>query len=85
MRLAVNVRVLHDGEPAVILVHPEQETRVLLIPERKYGKRGKLRNISYEQRPNVAVEIHSAQGAPRVLVFDSKYQRGAQGERGIGA
>lgn len=43
MRLAVSVRALPDGEPVVTLVHPEQGTRVLLIPERKYDKRGKLR------------------------------------------
>src|SRR5262249_10919851 len=70
----VYVRVLPDCEPAVTLVHPEQGMRVLLIPERKYGKRGKLRNISYEQRPDVAVEIHLAHGVPRVLVFDPKYR-----------
>lgn len=66
--------MLPDGEPAVTLVHLEQGTRVYLIPERKYGKRGRPRNISYEQRPDVAVEIHTAHGAPRVLVFDPKYK-----------
>ncbi len=77
------VRALPDGEPAVVLVHPEQGTRVLLIPERKYGKRGKLRNISYEQRPDVAAEIHPAQGAPRVLVFDPKYQLEGEVSEGL--
>jgi predicted component of viral defense system (DUF524 family) len=70
----VYVRVLPDGEQAVTLVHPEQGARVLLIPERKYGKRGRLRNISYEQRPDVAVGVHPAQEASRVLVFDPKYR-----------
>jgi hypothetical protein len=70
----VYVRVLPDGEPMVTLVHSEQGTRVLLIPERKYGKRGKLKNISYEQRPDVVVEIHPALEAPWVLVFDPKYK-----------
>ena len=79
----VYVRVLPDGEPAVTLVHPEQGTQVLLIPERKYGKRGKLRNISYEQRPDVAVEIHPAQGAPRVLVFDPKYRLEGEVSEGL--
>jgi hypothetical protein len=58
----------------VLLVHSEQRTKVLLIPERKYGKWGKLRNISYEQRPDLAVEIHLAQGASQALVFDPKYR-----------
>jgi predicted component of viral defense system (DUF524 family) len=70
----VYVRMLPDGEPIVTLVHSEQGTRVLLIPERKYGKRGELKNVSYEQRPDVAVEIHPALEAPRVLVFDPKYR-----------
>lgn len=79
----VYVRVLPDGDPAVTLVHLEQGTRVLHIPERKYGKRGRLRNISYEQRPDVAVEIHPAQRAPRVLVFDPKYRLESEVSEGL--
>jgi hypothetical protein len=77
------VRVMPDGEPAVTTVPAEQGTRVLLSPERKYGKREKLRNISYEQRPDGAVEIHPGQGAPRVLVFDPKYRLEGEVSEGL--
>lgn len=58
---------------------------MLLIPERQSGKRGRLRNISYEQRPDVAVEIHPAQGAPWVLVFDPKYRLEGEANEGLAA
>lgn len=79
----IYLRVLPDGEPVVTLLHPSQGTRVLLIPERKYGKRGRLRNISYEQRPDVAVEIHPVQRASRVLVFDPKYRLEGEVSEGL--
>ncbi|MGH2548980.1 MAG: DUF2357 domain-containing protein [Thermomicrobiales bacterium] len=51
------VRVLRDGQPAVVLRHPESRTTIRCIPERTYGKSGPLRSISYDQRPDIAIEI----------------------------
>jgi hypothetical protein len=72
------VRVLPDGRPVVHLLHPEHKTIVNLIPERTYrGKGGRgsgLHSISYAQRPDVAVEVHSSHERPRIYLFDPKYK-----------
>jgi predicted component of viral defense system (DUF524 family) len=70
----VYVRILPDGEPALMLVHPEHQTVVKLIPERSYGRRGPLRSISFQQRPDIAVEVQTPGDAPRVYLFDPKYK-----------
>jgi hypothetical protein len=71
-------RVLPDGKPAVHLVHPDHKTAVKVIPERTYrGKGGGgngLHSISYGQRPDVAVEVHSPDDRPRIYLFDPKYK-----------
>ena len=55
----VYVRLLPDDMPVMVLYHPDTRTTVRLIPERSSGKHGELRSISYEQRPDVAVEVRS--------------------------
>jgi len=69
------VRVLPDGRPALVLVHPEHWTTVTLIPERIYapGERD-LCSISFGQRPDVALEVQPVAGATRVYLFDPKYK-----------
>lgn len=67
-------RVLPDGEPVVILVHPESEMVVKLIPERTYKKAGVLRSITFQQRPDIALEIESPNTKTRILLFDPKYK-----------
>lgn len=67
-------RFLPDGEPAVVLVHPDSQTVVRLIPERTYRKSGALQSISFQQRPDIALEIESPQGETRILLFDPKYK-----------
>lgn len=69
------VRVLPDGKPAVVLTHPAHATVVKLVPERTYSKAGSfLRSISFNQRPDVAVEVYPPEEPCRVYLFDPKYK-----------
>jgi predicted component of viral defense system (DUF524 family) len=67
-------RYLPDGEPAVVLYHPKSRAVVRLIPERTYRTSGALRSISFQQRPDIAVEIESPAGQTKILLFDPKYK-----------
>src|ERR1051326_9001616 len=42
-----------------------------------------LPNIGYKQQPDVAVEIHPAQGSSRVLIFDPKYRLEGEVNEGL--
>jgi hypothetical protein len=70
----VYIRVLPDGKSAVVLQHPVHRTIVQLIPERAYRTSGALRSISYEQRPDVAIEIERAGEQTEIYLFDPKYK-----------
>ncbi len=56
------------------LEHPIHKTRVSVILERTYGPHGHLHSISFEQRPDIAVEIQTSDGPPRIYLFDPKYK-----------
>lgn len=69
------VRVLPDGQPAVVLHHPEQEITVSAIPERSYRRHsGEIRSISYTQRPDIAVEVRRPGEPAALYLFDPKYK-----------
>jgi hypothetical protein len=74
---AAFIRVLPDGRPAVLLRNPEAGVVVRVVPERAYrGKGGGdgLWSTTYEQRPDVAVEVLPPDGPPSVYLFDPKYK-----------
>lgn len=69
------LRVLGGGRAAVIARSPATGTSAKLIPQRSYHHKGKpLRSASYEQRPDIAIEIEQVGHPPRVLIFDPKYK-----------
>jgi len=68
------LRVLPDGRPAVVMVHPECRTVVKLIPERTYRTTGGLQSISFSQRPDIAIEVVSVTQGTAVYIFDPKYK-----------
>lgn len=71
----VYIRVLSDGQPAVQLRHLDSDTRVNLIPQRSYSRNGRrLRSISFNQIPDISIEIARAGQIPRVYLFDPKYK-----------
>lgn len=80
------LRPLPDGEPAVSLVHPVSGRYVTVIPERTYlttRDAHVLWATTYQQRPDVAVEVCSADSGERnVLLFDPKYKAEGSFETG---
>ncbi len=71
----VFVRLLRDGRPALVLRHDALGRTVRVIPQRSYRRRGSgLRSASYDQKPDVAIEIEDDDGGTRVIIFDPKYK-----------
>ena len=68
------IRLLPDGKPALILEHPGNGTVIKVIPERAYTSQGQFRSISFEQRPDIAIEILPPQDSPYIYLFDPKYK-----------
>lgn len=80
----VYVRILPNGQPAVVLIHPQHKTRVKLIPERSYEKDGELHSASVKQRPDVALEVKLPDGSQQVYLFDPKYKLESETQENIG-
>jgi predicted component of viral defense system (DUF524 family) len=71
----VFAQLLRDGRPALVLRHQSLGRTVRVIPERTYGRRGaRLHSSSYDQRPDVAIEVEDDDGGTRVIIFDPKYK-----------
>jgi predicted component of viral defense system (DUF524 family) len=69
------LHVLGGGRAALIARDRLSGTTVKLVPQRKYQRHGTpLRSVSYEQRPDIALEIEHDGQPPRLLVFDPKYK-----------
>ncbi len=77
----VYVRVLPNGQPAIVLTHPQHETKVKLIPQRSYWmKHDDLHSAtSRKQLPDVAIEVELSDGSERVYLFDPKYKLDEKG------
>lgn len=67
------LRILPDGKPALRLEHPNGNT-IRLIPQRSYSTSGKLRSISFQQKPDIVIEVDRPDGDTRVIIFDPKYK-----------
>ena len=76
----VFIKLLPDGEPAIVLEHPIHKTVIKVIPERLYSRRRSdshqeiFHSISFEQCPDIAVEILPPEASPRIYLFDPKYK-----------
>lgn len=79
------VRVLPNGATAVRLRHPRAGTRVAVIPERTYGGGAALHSLTYDQRPDLAVEVLAADGQPSLFLFDPKYKLDSESTDGSAA
>lgn len=80
----IYIRILPNGQPSVVLIHPQYKTRIKLIPERSYGKDGELHSVSVKQRPDVAVEVKLPDGSLQVYLFDPKYKLESETQENIG-
>lgn len=69
------VQVLPDGEPLLVLLHRPTGTRVSLTSERTFKRGGRpLRSTSFAQRPDLTVEVVSADGQVGLWLLDPKYK-----------
>lgn len=68
------VKILPDGKDAVRLKHPLTGTVVKLTPERSFVKSSGFGSVSYEQRPDVVIEVIRAGGIREVYIYDPKYK-----------
>lgn len=68
------IRLLRDGYSIAELVHPGSGALVRLTPQRRYTTgASQLTSNSFEQIPDLAIEIESA-GEVAVYLFDPKYK-----------
>ena len=68
------VRLIPDGKPMLIMRHPDSGCVIRVIPERTYGREGKLRRLSFPQRPDIAIEVKRPGEPMAVYLFDPKYK-----------
>jgi predicted component of viral defense system (DUF524 family) len=74
----VFLRLVPNGQPAVVLRHPTCGTEVRVIPQRSYAASGQMRSISFMHVPDVTVEVRAPGGAPHLYLFDPKYKLDSQ-------
>jgi hypothetical protein len=68
------VRVFSNGKPAVVLRHTNGNRTVSVRPQHSIGHSGPLRSISFDQIPDILIEIASEDGKCDVILFDPKYK-----------
>jgi hypothetical protein len=73
------VSLLQGGTSAVDLENATTARRARVIPQRAYGSAGGLRSYSFQQVPDVVVEVGGGAGETAVWVFDAKYKLDGEG------
>ncbi|MEI6206699.1 MAG: DUF2357 domain-containing protein [Desulfuromonadales bacterium] len=68
------VKLLPDGKDVIRLKHPHTGTVVKLTPERSFLRNRGLGSVSYEQRPDIVIELIRADNVREVYIFDPKYK-----------
>tara|TARA_R110000868_G_scaffold405577_1_gene685087 strand:- start:7146 stop:8738 length:1593 start_codon:yes stop_codon:yes gene_type:complete len=68
------VEVLPDGQPALVMKHPDTARVLSLRPQANYRRSGTLNSISFAQIPDISIEIKSDDGRHDLLIFDPKYK-----------
>jgi hypothetical protein len=69
------VRIVPDGQSLITLAHPSTGVRVRFVPERTYRRDAAgLHSISFDQRPDVTLEVVRASGGVTLFLFDPKYK-----------
>jgi hypothetical protein len=68
------IQLMPGGVPILVLTHPQSRQVVKLISERTYPSTGALHSISYDQRPDVAIEIERPDARTCIYLFDPKYK-----------
>lgn len=83
-KTGIFVRVFPNGQPAIILTHPQNHTKIKLIPERTYSKTGNLCSTSVTLRPDIALEIEFPDNSYKIYLFDPKYKLESETQENMG-
>ena len=68
------IKVLPHGLTVVELVDTATGTRARLSTELQFGDQGKHRSVSFDQRPDVTLEIQRPDGRTELILLDPKYK-----------
>ena len=80
---SVFIRVLPDGQPALVMVHPDDGGEIRVIPQKSFGRTARpYRSISFAQRPDLTVQTSRPGAHTQLLVFDPKYKLRSEGMAG---
>ena len=71
---ALFIEVLPPGEPLLRYRHDKSGTEATLTHERIFHLTGSPRSVSFQQRPDIVLEVRVPDSAPRLFVFDPKYK-----------
>lgn len=71
---ALFIEVLPAGKPLVRYRHDGSGTEATLTHERTFGLAGSTHSVSFQQRPDIVLEVRAPHSAPRLFVFDPKYK-----------
>ena len=71
---ALFIEVLPPSKPLVRYRHDELGTEATLTHERTFGLTGSPRSVSFQQRPDIVLEVRVPDSPPRLFVFDPKYK-----------
>ena len=71
---ALFIDLLPIGKPLVRYRHDESGTEATLTHERTFGSNGSPGSVSFQQRPDIVLEVRKPDLAPRLFVFDPKYK-----------
>ncbi len=72
------VALVPDGK-VILALEDERGVRAAMIPERRYRATGRLRSASFEQRPDVVLEVERADSTA-LWILDPKYKLDADAD-----
>jgi hypothetical protein len=72
------VTLVPDGK-VILALEDERGVRAALIPERRYLTKGRLRSVSFEQRPDVVLEVER-NASTLLWILDPKYKLDADAD-----
>ena len=68
------IKLIPNGQEALVLVRDDDQARISLTPEPTYGKSGKYQSVSFSQVPDIAITIERSGFPPKIILFDPKYK-----------
>jgi predicted component of viral defense system (DUF524 family) len=72
---SVFVRILPDGQPALVLVHPDDGRSITVTPQRSFGRTSSpFHSVSFPQRPDITIEVAQPGRGRSLVVLDPKYK-----------